>query len=239
MGVPKTYNANGRIKMLIAEIGNNHFGNLDTAKELIKSAISSGADVVKMQAFDARDMTKGSMDYSFYKQCEFTIEEHLELQDYARLLKSELFWSIFSDSYLPLIEKTSLHKIAGGQLPHWWEWVQEREKSNWIVSIKEDEELEPLKQAMVMHVSGYFTLDPKLQRIYLLSLFYGKQAGYSDHTPGIYNCEVAIKQYGARLIEKHFTLKKDLEWNGKIFRDTQHAATPGEFEALANILRTA
>ncbi len=37
--------------MIIAEIGNNHEGNFQLAKNLIKSAAESGADAVKFQTF--------------------------------------------------------------------------------------------------------------------------------------------------------------------------------------------
>ena len=37
---------------LIAEIGVNHNGSIDLAKQMIDSAKASGADCVKFQAFD-------------------------------------------------------------------------------------------------------------------------------------------------------------------------------------------
>ena len=43
--------------LIIAEIGVNHNGCLDTAKKLIDVAASSGADVVKFQTFKADQLT--------------------------------------------------------------------------------------------------------------------------------------------------------------------------------------
>ena len=60
-------------KLLIAEVGNNHFGDFRKAMEMAKIAKESGADLVKMQAFDAADV-KGSMVPGFYKQCAFSPE---------------------------------------------------------------------------------------------------------------------------------------------------------------------
>ena len=41
---------------VIAEIGHNHQGNLDTAKEMFKVAKESGADAVKLQKRDNRKL---------------------------------------------------------------------------------------------------------------------------------------------------------------------------------------
>ena len=41
---------------LIAEIGQNHNGDLDLAKELIRLAKESGADVAKFQVYDAKEL---------------------------------------------------------------------------------------------------------------------------------------------------------------------------------------
>ena len=38
--------------LIIAEVGNNHEGNFNVAKKLIKAAKKSGADAVKLQYID-------------------------------------------------------------------------------------------------------------------------------------------------------------------------------------------
>ena len=46
---------NGRV-FIIAEIGNNHNGNFELALELIDLAISNGADCVKFQMRNLKDL---------------------------------------------------------------------------------------------------------------------------------------------------------------------------------------
>ena len=43
--------------LLIAEIGGNHEGNFNYAKKLVKLAISSGVDVVKLQIYQGQIAT--------------------------------------------------------------------------------------------------------------------------------------------------------------------------------------
>jgi len=42
--------------IVIAEAGVNHNGDLDTAKRLIEVAAKAGADYVKFQTFNAKDL---------------------------------------------------------------------------------------------------------------------------------------------------------------------------------------
>ena len=53
MSIP---NFNPRKKVfIIAEVGNNHEGNFDVAKKLIRAAAKAGADAVKFQTFVTND----------------------------------------------------------------------------------------------------------------------------------------------------------------------------------------
>lgn len=45
---------------LIAELGNNHEGDLDVALELVAAAASAGADAVKLQVFGAEGFVRAS-----------------------------------------------------------------------------------------------------------------------------------------------------------------------------------
>ena len=52
--------------LVIAEVGVNHNGSVDTAKKLIDVAKKSGADIVKFQTYKAEDIatdTVISLDY--------------------------------------------------------------------------------------------------------------------------------------------------------------------------------
>jgi N-acetylneuraminate synthase len=220
--------------VLIAEIGNNHFGDFKKAKELIRVAHLSGADLVKGQAFKAEDI-KGSMPEQFYRDCEFTIEQHLELIDYARDLGNDLFYSIFSKGFEAISMKQNWHKIAGVQTRRGM--VSDHyDIENMIISIPAELNLDAmpkLKRAEFLYVSEYCVSDPDLDNISLLALWLGRRVGYSDHTKGIKYAKLAYSDYGAHIIEKHFCLKKNQIYSDTVFRDTVHGANPKELEMLA------
>jgi len=221
--------------LLIAEIGNLHDGNLKTAKEMIRIAKESGADLVKSQAFLAKDLN-GSMPKDFYKKCEFTFDEHLELIYYAdEVLKIPMFNSIFSTEYEDLNLHQTFIKIAGGQSSN-KDYVNKRDTFRAIISLKENSYLPQLKRARVLHVSDYLTTCPNLERIRFLSELYKRPCGYSDHTVGIDTAINAVKVWDANVIEKHFTLTRDIKFKGKQFRDAIHAALPKELETLAKTI---
>lgn len=224
--------------ILISEIGNCHFGSMKKAKELIKASIDSGADLVKGQAFLAEDID-GSMPIEFYKKCQFDVSQLKELIDYAQELGKDMFFSIFSKGFNSVAEKQNYMKIAAMQTAK-LKNIHLFDLPGHFISIPTDYKLEKkMKYAKIMVASKYFDESPPMARV--------KEEfvdGYSDHTRGIGACvEASIN--GATVIEKHFTLEKDLaflrlsrtERSVFDFRDTQHGATPEEFEQLANIIK--
>lgn len=222
--------------MLVAEISNCHFGDMYRAKELIAAAHGSGADIVKMQAFSAEDIKTGSMPLRFYKQCEFSVYECIELIDYARSIRNDLFFSIFSSKFNELKNYQKWLKISGAQYAN-EKFTMSDDIETTIVSIPE--RAIPLiripKNASVMYVSAYLAADPGLHNIKKISDQMGRQCGYSDHTVGIEWCKQAI-DIGANILEKHFCLKKNESWEGKLYRDTVFGSDPKEFKELSNYI---
>ena len=227
--------------MLIAEIGNNHFGSMKRARELIKAAHESGADLVKGQAFVASDIQSGSMPKALYEHCAFTVDEYISLIDYARDIGNDLFYSIFSPGMEAISLKQAWHKTAGGQTRK-GDAQAVRDIPNMLISVPYDVELKTLykfRSAEILHVSDYLVTDPQLEQIPILSAWLGgRPVGYSDHTRGIHYATVAYRDYGADIIEKHFCLTQSESFQGVVFRDTVHAATPSQFEELANEMST-
>ena len=67
----------------IAEIGINHNGSLDTAKQLANAAIESGADIVKTQMHHLSEMLPYHKWYQLMKDCFLSIANIAELQDFV------------------------------------------------------------------------------------------------------------------------------------------------------------
>lgn len=220
--------------MLIAEIGNQHFGDFEHFKELIRAAKDSGADLVKSQAFLGKDIS-GSMPKDFYTKLEFKKQQYIDLIAYAKdVVNIPLFYSIFSQELLDICYIQSYQKLSGSMVRkndfNYFFFDQD----NCFASIPNDIAVLPnLQNAKLMYVCEYLPRDPELHNISRLSKEYKRKVGYSDHTIGINSCLTAIDVHEVPWIEKHFTIKTDFKYNGVLYRDCIHAATPKEFSKLA------
>jgi sialic acid synthase SpsE len=111
--------------------------------------------------------------------------------------------------------------------------VENADRFNTIVSVHPGTRLPRLQHSIVLMASQYLTINPGLHSLVMLREYYGRPIGYSDHTVGIEWCQVAFDGFGCDVIEKHFTLTRDIYHGGKQFRDAIHSATPNEFAKLA------
>jgi len=117
---------------VIAELGNNHQGDVDQAKQLIAEAHRCGAHSVKLQKRDNRSLfTKDFFnavyngDNSFGKTygehrefLEFGRDEYAELQTYAKSLGILLFATAFDIPSVDFLEDLDVpaYKVASGDL---------------------------------------------------------------------------------------------------------------------------
>ena len=80
--------------LVIAEVGINHEGSLDVAKQMVDSALSSGAEIIKHQTHIvedemspvAKEVIPGNADVSIYdimERCALSFDEELELKRYV------------------------------------------------------------------------------------------------------------------------------------------------------------
>ena len=117
---------------VIAEIGHNHQGKLETAKELFRAAKECGVDAVKLQKRDNRSLYTREMYNKPYENensfgatygehrefLEFGMPEYKELQSYARELGLAFFATAFdfrSADFLAELNSPAF-KIASGDL---------------------------------------------------------------------------------------------------------------------------
>ena len=96
---------------IIAEIGVNHNGDIDTAKKLIKALSKMDIDAVKTQAFSAdslastvselanyqsKNTSNFNSQYEMLKKYELSKEDLLHLSEYSKELDIKFFTSVFS-----------------------------------------------------------------------------------------------------------------------------------------------
>ncbi|MBF0384746.1 MAG: N-acetylneuraminate synthase family protein [Candidatus Omnitrophica bacterium] len=119
--------------LLIAEIGVNHNGKMEIAKEMIKEAAKAGADIVKFQTFNADEFMadkdvkyayksggktiKEGM-YSMFKRLELPVSWHIKLKEYCLRNKVQFLSTPCDRSAVDLLMKVgvSAFKISSEDL---------------------------------------------------------------------------------------------------------------------------
>ena len=117
---------------VIAEIGHNHQGNMDTCKAMFRAAVDAGADAVKLQKRDNRALFTPEMYDSPYnsenayaptygehrEMLEFDKDQYAELAAYAKELGILFFSTAFDRPSADLLESIDMpaYKIASGDI---------------------------------------------------------------------------------------------------------------------------
>lgn len=222
-------------RYLIAECGNNHLGSMENARCLILAAKECGANLVKFQAID-KDHCKGSMPAEFYQRCALSLSQYSELIHYGRSNDIDVFFSIFSDKMNDLKLVQNFHKLSAGQTEKDIEKNgQATDEPNTFVSFKEGKLFyaSKLVYSFPLYATEYNAEDPRLTNLIYLEKIAHVPFGFSDHYIGPMASILAIKEFGCSVIEKHFTIQKNIPFNGVVFRDTVHGADQKEFEEIA------
>ncbi len=238
--------------LIVAEIGNNHEGDFDTAQELVRRAAATGVDAVKFQTYRTQQFVS-RMDSARYDQLaafELSYAQFQALRDLAKSL-GLLFLSTPMDleSAAFLESLVDCYKIASADRGFYplLEVVSRTDKpvilSSGLSTLDQIagsvrfleerwRERGHVPQLAVLHCVTSYPAPPEelnLAAISLLRERLGCPIGYSDHTIGIEACVVAVAA-GARIIEKHFTLDKAYS----SFRDHQLSADPPEMRELVH-----
>ena len=214
---------------IIAEIAVNHLGNIDLAKSMIDSAKGCNVDAVKFQHhIPDEEMLKDKIPradlYDIICKNNITLEEHKELKEYCDLNDILYLCTPFSlKAALEINPLVSAFKIGSGEftdLPM-LECIAKLGKPMILstgMSTKEEikmifDALHPINEMLIFMncTSEYPPIyeDINLQFITELSNQYPIIVGHSDHTPSIYTSLAAVAM-GAKVIEKHFILYKDM-----------------------------
>ena len=213
--------------LIVAEIGNNHEGDIQRAHELIEAAAESGVDAVKFQTFQTKHYvsTQDVGRFERLSSFELTPNQFQQLAEFAHAVNLLFISTPFDlgsvDVLLPFVDA---FKISSGDNNFYplIERVSRTEKPLMVstgladdVQISETlaciREWRSLNQVALLHCVTAYPVDPtsaNLGAISNLAVNEDITVGYSDHTLG---CEAAVLSVaaGARIVEKHFTLDKN------------------------------
>jgi len=225
----------GHPVFVIAEIGINHNGSIDIAKQIIEGAKEVGCDAVKFQKRTPeicvpkdqwnieRDTPWGRMTYIDYRyKVEFGKDEYAEIDKYCKELGIIWFascWDVesveFIEEFDPVIYKTPSASLTDIDL------LLKHSKSNKPVMISTGmstmEEIETaidtigLNNLLIAHSTSSYPCkneDLNLKMITTLREKYtDTPIGYSGHETGLSPSWAAVA-LGASFIERHITLDR-------------------------------
>lgn len=205
------------MREIIAEIGQNHNGDMKLAKELIHAAKENGADVVKFQVFDAKGLfpRKNNPWYDYNCSTELNRDQVLELYCECERAEIEFCASVFDTERVDWLEEIGMrrYKIASRSI-HDKTLIDKLASLNkpLIVSLGMWQRNDFPKINTRAHVDFLYCIakyPAEFKDLGLSLIDFNKYSGFSDHTVGVTASIVALSR-GAKIIEKHFTLNKDM-----------------------------
>ncbi len=232
---------------IIAEIGANHNGNMDLARALIDAAKAAGADAAKFQSWGkdlfARSVYDGAagLEDQVGKYA-VTRDDMTSLAGYCADAGIDFMSTPFSPAevaHLDSLAPASI-KIASMDLnnPEMLRAVARTGRrvilSTGMGSLGEIEQAvriiedEGNRDLVILHCVSLYppaTDDViNLRNMATIAQAFGYPVGYSDHTMGI-EIPLAAIALGAVVIEKHFTLDKEMEgWDHAVSADPSEMA---------------
>lgn len=244
---------------IVAELAQGFEGNSEQAKLLMKASASAGADAAKFQLVYADELaTPDYQYYELFQSLEMDDGVWENLANYANELGIKLYVDIFGEKSLQLSEKIGvetiklhgtdianiglLERVAQSRIPkvmlgaggaHRVELI----KAIDILSASEKEVI------VLLGFQGYPTPTEmnQISRVKLISQEVVKRlpnvtVGFADHadpeSPLTYALSATAIGAGARVIEKHLTLAKNMK-----LEDHEAALNPDEFFSFCETMR--
>lgn len=234
--------------VIIAEIGENHLGDMARARQMIAEAARSGADMVKFQSYLASEVADADPEKEWFAKVQLSDKAHYELKEWAEKHGVEFLSAPFSLNRARLLcEGLDLKKvkIASSEMLNFplLDYVNKHVDvvflSTGMATIGEIRlaltHLEKVKTCYIMHCVTQYPVRPEQANLRaintLITEFPRHRIGYSDHTIGILAPIIAVA-LGARAIEKHFTLDKTLPGTDHVL-----SATPQELREMVDRIR--
>ena len=218
--------------LVIAEIGINHEGNLDTARQMVDAAARAGVEVVKHQTHivddemsaAAKRVVPGNADVSIYdimSRCALSEDEELALKQYVES-KGLIFISTpFSRAAADRLQRMNVpaFKIGSGECNNYPLLKHIASFGKPIILSTGMNTIESVRKAVaifenagtpyaLMHTTNLYPTPVHLVRLgamtELMAAFPGAVVGLSDHTTSNLACLGAVA-LGASILERHFT----------------------------------
>lgn len=247
---------------VIAEAGVNHNGDVTRAFKMIEAAVSAGVDAIKFQTFKAEKLVSSSAAMAKYQKnnlgvetsqlemirnLELSFDDFVELKTYCDA-KGIVFLSTPFDEESAdfLAEIVPIFKIGSGEITNsrFLKHIAQNKKtiilSTGMSNLGEIESAlaviysEGTSDIALLHCTTNYPCpfnEVNLRAMLTIGEAFKLPIGYSDHTLGI-EIPIAAVAMGAKIIEKHFTLDRQLPGP-----DHKASLEPEEMAAMVRSIR--
>lgn len=226
---------------LIAEAGVNHNGSYELACKLVDSARAAGVDCIKFQTFKSKNLVSNSAQKAEYqkdttgegsqvdmlKKLELSYDEFLALKDYCDKVGICFLSTPFDFDSIDFLNSIDMPfwKIPSGEVTNYPYLVALAKTGKPVVMSTGMCNMSDIQTAIdvlrkngtkdikLLHCNTEYPTpfeDVNLRAMQTMRDAFGLEVGYSDHTKGI-EVPVAAVALGATVIEKHFTLDRNME----------------------------
>ena len=247
---------------IIAEAGVNHNGSFELACKLVDAAKAAGVDCIKFQTFKSKNLvshtaqkaeyqkvtTGDSSQQDMLKKSELSYDEFIALKEYCDKVGITFLSTPFDFDSLDFLNSIDMPfwKIPSGEvtnLPYLLALAKTGKPVVMSTGMCEMTEIEAAinalkdngtKEIKLLHCNTEYPTpyeDVNLKAMQTMRDAFGLEVGYSDHTKGI-EVPVAAVALGATVIEKHFTLDRNMEGP-----DHKASLEPDELAAMVSSIR--
>lgn len=247
---------------IIAEAGVNHNGSFALACKLIDAAKEAGADCIKFQTFKAKNLvsrtakkaeyqkktTGDSSQQDMLKKLELSFNEFLELKKYCEKVGICFLSTPFDFDSIVFLNSIDMPfwKLPSGEvtnLPYLLALAKTGKPVVMSTGMCNMEEIQEAihvlktngtKDIKLLHCNTEYPTpfkDVNLKAMQTMRDKFQLEVGYSDHTKGI-EVPIAAVALGATIIEKHFTLDRNMEGP-----DHKASLEPDELASMVSAIR--
>ncbi|MEN6481433.1 MAG: N-acetylneuraminate synthase family protein [Anaerolineaceae bacterium] len=243
---------------LVGEIGINHNGDVEIAKDLIKAAQHAGFDAVKFQKRtpelcvpleqrgQMRDTPWGYISYLEYRyKVEFGEKEYKEIDAVSKAHGINWFSSVWDEPSVDFLEQFDpvCYKVPSAALTDIALLKKIRSTGRPIILSTGMSQMEQIRKAVkaigldnlvITHATSAYPCDPEelnLRMIETLQKEFDCPIGYSGHEVGLIPSVITVA-LGSCLIERHITLDRAM-WGS----DQAASVEPQGMERLVKYVR--
>jgi N-acetylneuraminate synthase len=249
----------GHPTYVIAEIGINHNGDVDIARQMIDAAVHAGVDAVKFQKRtpevctppeqqkQMRETPWGYITYLDYRyKVEFGKEEYAEIDRYCKEKGIDWLVSVWDEPSVDFMEQfdTPAYKLPSASLTDLDLIRKVQTTGKPLILSSGMSTMNQIRKAVevangdslgLMHCTSAYPCEPDELNLRMVETlrreFPNLPVGYSGHEVGLVPSTIAVA-LGACMVERHLTLDRAM-WGS----DQAASVEPGGFEKLVKYIR--